>query len=169
MPYLSTLILSLFLALPCVASGDAVNNPTQLRKEILASQFIFIGKLSVKDYRFFDSDLKVIDDIRGEVWKAYTSDRFKQSETLPTSVQIWSEVKVVSMLRGKVELLQPFLHESWCESTLSMCPHHSEALIGEERIWLLVVHEDFKAAELVSMSTIHREAVINLVNEKKGK
>ena len=72
---------------------------------------------------------------------------------------MWARVAPSKMLIGSKELVKPFLTESWLEPTMVVCPHHSSALSGDERIWIVVISDDFRKASLKSLPIEHLDEV----------
>ena len=152
-------LLFITLSTNIFAGGDEENNPKVMAKEILVSQFVFVGKLVVTDYRFITEKLKVVDDHDKKIWQAYTSDRYDNRDIIPGRMQVWAKVAPSKMLLGSKELVKPFLTESWLEPTMVVCPHHSSALSGKERIWIVVISDDFREASLRSLPIEHLDEV----------
>jgi len=155
----------IFTLLRLQASSDEENHPSHLEKEIIASPFVFVGKLKITDYRFISEEAKIVDDSNGVIWKDYKTNKY-ESKIIPDRVQLWSTVTPSTLLKGDKKILKPFLKESWLEPSRVICPHHSNALSGDSRIWFLIISKDFRIASLRSMPIRHLEAVKSLLNKK---
>ena len=164
MKHVITGVLLYLSSLALYAGSDEENHPMNFREQILASPFVFVGKLKITDYRFISEDQKVVPDPEGKILKEFLTNRF-ESVLVPYKVYKWSVVKPSKMLVGEKVLLEPFLTESWSEPSRSMCPHHVTALSGDERIWFVVIPEDFKEMSLCSMPIRHLDAVMELLKE----
>lgn len=63
-------------AQPLFASGDGENNPRAFKQEILNSQFVFIGALSVTNFVFSDDKGRVVPDPDSKIAKAFAANRY---------------------------------------------------------------------------------------------
>ncbi len=175
MKYLTSLTVCLvfvFLALSSrvFAGSDEMNCPREFKEWILKSQCIFVGKMTLKNHEFLTMEGKLVPDVDGKILNGYLTDKYESKVKMPSFVRKWALLepnKEVVGIVGKTALFKSFMTETWSEPALASCPHRSNCLEGQQRIWILVMDDPFKNPSWLSMSVAHLIEMKKILSTKK--